>query len=339
MLEEVPRAGDLLLVSGGQTGADRAALEFAVRRGIAHGGWCPRGRLAEDGVIPARFRLRETESADYVDRTRRNVVDADGTLIVSLAAPLEGGTAMTAKFAADAGRPLLVLAGENDLDADAALLRSFLAGHAVRRLNVAGPRASKQPGVFARVRRLLALALPPERDGHVAIWLLPEAAERPELAAAIAALAARHPPAAPFPPHLTVASFDLPLCNLEAPLAAVAARAPRPVLEVDGLGAEDSLAHSLFLRMHGGTDLPAIAAAVQRAFGPAAGAPPAPHLSLLYAPLDLAERAAELDACAGIASGAIRFTHLQAVRIGNPFTWPEQVTGWPRLTSELPIPS
>jgi hypothetical protein len=72
------------IVSGGQAGVDRAALDWAIARGIPHGGWCPAGRIAEDGMIPERYQLRETASPGYRERTRRNVEDSDGTLILNL---------------------------------------------------------------------------------------------------------------------------------------------------------------------------------------------------------------------------------------------------------------
>src|SRR6185312_2826468 len=110
------------IVSGGQTGADRAALDWAIRAGIPHGGWCPKGRLAVDGVIDARYRLTETDSDDYAVRTRLNVRDSDATLILNLGA-LDGGTALTAEHAHALGRPCLTLqldAGPTASPADAA---------------------------------------------------------------------------------------------------------------------------------------------------------------------------------------------------------------------------
>lgn len=82
------------IVSGGQTGVDRAALDVAMQLSIEHGGWCPRGRLAEDGTIPSRYDLRETRSAKYHVRTERNVVDSDATLILYRKS-LTGGTLLT----------------------------------------------------------------------------------------------------------------------------------------------------------------------------------------------------------------------------------------------------
>ena len=86
----------LKIVSGGQTGADRAGLDWAISMGIPHGGWCPRGRKAEDGVIPARYQLTETKSADYLTRTRWNVRDSNATVIFTLKPTLSGGSLRTA---------------------------------------------------------------------------------------------------------------------------------------------------------------------------------------------------------------------------------------------------
>ena len=99
----------LKIVSGGQTGVDRAALDFAIRHGFEHGGWCPQGRRAEDGVIPPVYRLQETGAADYDERTEKNVVDADATLIIARETELTGGTAFTRDLALGHGGPLLVV--------------------------------------------------------------------------------------------------------------------------------------------------------------------------------------------------------------------------------------
>ena len=89
----------LKIIFGGQTGVDRAALNFAIQYGLEHGGWCPRGRLTEDGVIPPIYRLRETGSSEYEERTEKNALDSDATLIVAREKELSGGTAFT-KFCA-----------------------------------------------------------------------------------------------------------------------------------------------------------------------------------------------------------------------------------------------
>lgn len=147
------------IVSGGQTGADRGALDAAMDLGVAHGGWCPKGRRAEDGAIPARYRVRETESAAYPARTERNVVDSDGTLIV-VRGPLAGGSALTARLARARGKPYLIVdLDAGDLAGHVSAIRSWLDRHAIAVLNVAGPRASHCPGIVGDVRALVRRAL------------------------------------------------------------------------------------------------------------------------------------------------------------------------------------
>ena len=133
------------IVSGGQTGVDRAALDVALELGIPCGGWVPRGRRAEDGRIPPIYPMRETESRGYGTRTRLNVRDSDATLILTRGAPT-GGTALTVDSARRLKRPYLVvdLAGEIDLSA----VRKWLVAHGVRVLNVAGPRESTPLGIY-----------------------------------------------------------------------------------------------------------------------------------------------------------------------------------------------
>jgi hypothetical protein len=92
-------------VSGGQTGADRAALDWALKRGLACGGWCPKGRKAEDGVIDAQYPLRESSSGSYLQRTEWNVRDSDGTVVFSLAPHLAGGSLKTVEFARKHNKP------------------------------------------------------------------------------------------------------------------------------------------------------------------------------------------------------------------------------------------
>jgi len=145
------------IVSGGQTGVDRAALDAAMRHGVPCGGWCPRGRLAEDGRIPEIYPLAETGSAEYPERTRRNVEDSDGTLILNLG-PLDGGTLFTQVVARECGKPCLVLDLEGDWDPDVVV--EWLNRHRIGTLNVAGPRESKRPGTYtlagAAMDRILA---------------------------------------------------------------------------------------------------------------------------------------------------------------------------------------
>ena len=97
------------IVSGGQTGADRAALDWAISRGVLHGGWCPKDRRAEDGAIPLHYELQETDSANYLVRTEQNVIDSDGTVVFSIKPLLSGGSKKTAEFARKHGKPLMHL--------------------------------------------------------------------------------------------------------------------------------------------------------------------------------------------------------------------------------------
>jgi len=148
---------DIVIHSGGQTGVDRAALDAAMVCGVPVGGWCPRGRRAEDGPIPARYPLAETASSDYAERTRRNVLDADATLVLTWGRP-DDGTLLTIALAQEVGKPLHVVA----LGAGAMVgsVAEWLRTEGVRVLNVAGPRESTVPGVYAEaldfMRRLLA---------------------------------------------------------------------------------------------------------------------------------------------------------------------------------------
>lgn len=154
------------IVSGGQTGVDRGALEAAMEAGVETGGWCPKGRRAEDGVIPARYRLRETESAAYKARTQANVRDSDGTLIIADDPRLTGGTAATRRAAERQGKPCLVVArGEGEGDAPARVL-DWLERNGIAVLNVAGPRESGCPGIEARAKALIGAVLSTRRRGR-----------------------------------------------------------------------------------------------------------------------------------------------------------------------------
>lgn len=143
------------IISGGQSGADRAALDAAIRLGIPHGGWLPRGRKAEDGPLPARYRLKETDSDRYRDRTEKNIVDSDGTLIISFG-PLTGGSALTESLALRHDRPCLTIDLEEVSRADAVIaVEKWFKRFAIRTLNVAGPRASNEPRIYEAVLALL----------------------------------------------------------------------------------------------------------------------------------------------------------------------------------------
>ena len=146
------------IVSGGQAGVDRAALDVARRLSLRHGGWSPKGRRAEDGPIPRRYRLKETPSRNYGQRTKWNVRDADGTLVVNRG-PLDGGTLLTVELARDTfGKPVYVQRLEKRLDIGR--FRAWLNRHHIRTLNVAGPRESKRPGIYAKALRALGKLFP-----------------------------------------------------------------------------------------------------------------------------------------------------------------------------------
>ena len=144
------------IVSGGQSGVDRGALDAAIDSHFPHGGWCPRGRLAEDGPIDRRYQLAETESAQYAVRTERNVVDSDATLILA-AGVLSGGTLLTQQLAQQHDKPLLVV--DLKLPLDVQQVRQFVGKHDVRVLNVAGPRESSSPGISAQAAEFVARLL------------------------------------------------------------------------------------------------------------------------------------------------------------------------------------
>ncbi len=146
------------IVSGGQTGVDRAALDVALRRRIPCGGWCPLGRRAEDGPLSDRYPLEETPSKQYTQRTRWNVRDSDATLILHTGL-LGAGTEFTQKLAAEMERPLLVLNLARSSTAAVARVRTWLATHGIRTLNVAGPRESTSPGIYARAAAFLEQVL------------------------------------------------------------------------------------------------------------------------------------------------------------------------------------
>jgi Circularly permutated YpsA SLOG family len=149
------------LVSGGQSGADIAALDWAIARSVDHGGWCPKGRRCEDGPIPPQYLLSETPLANYLQRTEWNVRDSDATVIFTLTDKLDGGSKRTAQFADKLHRPWLHFRpGVHEK-----YLAQFLARHKVTTLNVAGKRESSAPGIYRFVVDILDRAL---AVGHIA---------------------------------------------------------------------------------------------------------------------------------------------------------------------------
>ena len=149
-------------MSGGQTGVDRGALDAALALGIDHGGWCPRGRRAEDGVIPAHYQLQECDARSYHVRTELNVQASDGTLIL-FRGELSGGTALTHQFATKHHKPCLLV--DLSREPSVAAVYDWLATHRIAALNVAGPRASSAPNIRSEAHdfltRLFSAAAPP----------------------------------------------------------------------------------------------------------------------------------------------------------------------------------
>ena len=179
------------VISGGQTGADRAGLDFAIETGLEHGGYVPRGRKAEDGRIDDRYNLFELSTSSYPARTRRNIEESDGTVIFSLNRRLSGGTKLTLDLANKLGKPVLHIydtrkeriSNPDSLRLEIQALTDFLCSNKIEILNVAGPRESKEPGVYdwtLTMLRFLNRARDPQKqpansragEGRVGDWQL-----------------------------------------------------------------------------------------------------------------------------------------------------------------------
>ena len=146
----------MVIWSGGQTGVDRAAWDAAISSGLEQDGFVPKGRLAEDGRIPDRYRCRETVSQDYGVRTERNLRHADATLIICFGAPT-GGTAATIGLCMKFRRPHVVIDLDRQNSADAlSAARSLLRETNPETFNVAGPRESVKPGGYGRAYAFLS---------------------------------------------------------------------------------------------------------------------------------------------------------------------------------------
>ena len=146
------------IISGGQTGVDQAALDAAIKLAVAHGGWIPKGRTTESGPLPEKYKLKETRSSSYADRTEKNVRDADGTLIISHGL-LTGGSEYTREMAIKHDRPWLHI----DLSQTAAFqaasaVNQWILQNEIEILNVAGPRASKDPAVYQEALNIIESA-------------------------------------------------------------------------------------------------------------------------------------------------------------------------------------
>jgi len=145
---------NIRVISGGQTGVDRAALDVALELGVPCGGCCPKGRKAQNGRIYARYPLNETNSARYQVRTEKNLLGSDGTLVLT-EGRLTGATALTVKLAQEFKKPYMVV----DLDQGGNAVRAWMEAHKIRVLNVAGPRESKCPGIHDKAEGFLRRVL------------------------------------------------------------------------------------------------------------------------------------------------------------------------------------
>jgi len=147
------------IISGGQSGADRAALDVAIKFNIVHGGWIPKGRLTEQGPLPDRYQLQEMGTKDYKERTKQNIIDSHGTVIISRG-KLTGGSNLTQSFAKVVGKPNCYLDLLNCEEFEAAIiLKSFIMENQIHVLNVAGPRLSHHPGIYMDVKTILETTL------------------------------------------------------------------------------------------------------------------------------------------------------------------------------------
>lgn len=155
------------IVSGGQTGADRAGLDWAISRGVPHGGWCPLGRKSEDGRIHEKYLLMEAQSGNYKERTELNVRDSDGTVILTGRPALHGGSLLTARMAERHGRAWLHLNLSEGVEKAGATLRKFASSEGVGILNVAGNRESICTGITDFVWQTLDAAFATDQS---ALW-------------------------------------------------------------------------------------------------------------------------------------------------------------------------
>jgi len=154
------------IISGGQTGADRAALDVAIKLNIPHGGWIPKGRKTEDGTLPDKYQLQEMTTASYPKRTEKNVFDLDGTLIISHG-KLNGGSALTRKLAKKHDRPWVHIDMDELSVLDAAkTIRSWVDRNKIQVLNVAGPRDSKDPKIYRTAVDVLGTVLTVDKGSY-----------------------------------------------------------------------------------------------------------------------------------------------------------------------------
>ncbi|MBN2615162.1 MAG: putative molybdenum carrier protein [Bacteroidales bacterium] len=144
----------LKINSGGQTGVDRAALDFALEYKIPCGGWCPKGRIAEDGIIDPKYPLQEAGSSDPVVRTRLNVDDSDAVLVF-VDEKMDEGTIAAVDYAQEKEKPLFVVYLQMNLADQEEGLDQFVDEYRVHRVNIVGSRESNSPGIYHKTRYFL----------------------------------------------------------------------------------------------------------------------------------------------------------------------------------------
>ena len=154
----MPISKEIQIVSGGQTGVDRAALDVAMNLGLETGGWCPKGRLAEDGEIDNKYKLKEVPEPSYQMRTEWNVRDSDATFIIAHG-KLTEGTAFTLEVCKQLNKPFLVLDPINNANKQSELFEQWLIAHEITVLNVAGPRQDPNETVYGLAYRFLITLL------------------------------------------------------------------------------------------------------------------------------------------------------------------------------------
>ncbi len=154
------------IISGGQTGADRAALDFAIAHNIPHGGWLPKGRKTEDGILDHKYQLEEMPTAEYSQRTEKNILEADGTLIISHG-KLSDGSALTKELARKQGKPWLHVDMAGMTSAEAGnQVRHWIQKHRLGILNVAGARESKDPAIYQATMEVLSEVFLGHKEGR-----------------------------------------------------------------------------------------------------------------------------------------------------------------------------
>ena len=143
------------IISGAQTGADRAALDAALESGVDAGGWCPKGRMSEDGAIPEKYPVQVLKDAGYRQRTKKNVTDSDGTVIIYFGYPT-GGTELTISFCIKEHKPYaLIDAEEFTIESASTKILSFINKHSISTLNVAGPRAGGESRAYDYTKNVM----------------------------------------------------------------------------------------------------------------------------------------------------------------------------------------